>query len=328
MNLKKVYFFIIAIAIIGFGCKKQDTIPQTTTGDPTAAKIEQFLNAVESHNKSGTEMTTTDAIWNVEAALNYAYCDVSIPSVNSYVDTINFQIPVNNDMVNWNDVVNLYDYCLQEINTFASTFDFPYHFIVVDLENKGIENNQMTIKLMVSLGENDIKRGNLSDRSLWYFGPTDYWRWGNSEGKCNGYTDPNNWDAAQLIMGRINPTLIREVGTYFTYVEQRTQICSKFYPLCGDCNNDNYCDYKMFQNRVEFPNFDLCLDPTEMNFHLDGTNAVMYTYEANGGPRPAGKNPIHIDQMFGTYYFNQQPLEQIYMHMMSVSYGIEHISRY
>lgn len=330
--MKKISFIIIAIAIIGFGCKKQDTIPQTEIGDPTAAKIEQFLKDVESTNKSGTDLTITDAIWNVEAALNYAYCDVSTPYINRYTDTINFEIPVTNSMVNWNDVVSLYDYCLQEMNTFASTFNFTNHFVVIDLENKKIENGNMTIKLYAVLGEtDDVRRSNPNTRSFIYFGSTDWWKYGegptNNGGKCHGYSGYTNLDAAIKIAGKINYSLTPIVGTYFTDLLTRYDVNPITYPLVGDGNWDNYCDYKMFYNRTDWSNFHECVSPTEMNYHLDGTNSVLFTYVANNGPRPAGKNPISIT-LEGIYTSLQlDNVTPLIIHNGDFTYGIEHHSR-
>jgi len=227
-------------------------------------------------------------------------------------------------MVNWNDVVSLYDYCLQEMNTYASTFEFQHHFIMVDLENKGIKNGSMTIKLYVGLGKTDMRRSNLSTHSFMYFGSTDYWLYGggpwNSGGKCGPYSGQTDLDAAILIQGKINFSLRREAGTYFTNLYTAPDVNAINYPICGDCNSDNYYDYLMFYNYTGWSNYHDCLQPNEMNFYLDGTNTVLYTYEANNGPRPAGKNPISItlagDLIPSTW--------TVILHTGDFTYGIEH----
>jgi len=320
--MKKISFFIIAIAIIGFGCKKQNTTPQTTSIDPTADKIEQFLKAVESDNRSGTDMTITDAIWNVEAALNYAYCDMSISPIKIDYDTINFEIPVSNNMINWNDVVILYSYCQQEMNTYASTFDSPTFFRLVDLEKKGILKGNLVVKFSVVIGEKEER----TIPPVGYF--TNSWMYGMNLGTCNSGSPSGSSDLAQEIKWRINfYVLTYPVGTYFTDIGYPPDYlyATDYLNPNDSVTGDNYYDYMMLVANGNAPNYHLCYSPAECNFYFDGTNWVIHTDINNGGYCPVGKTPMNIDILEATLIAGNK--NTTWLHWGEVMFGVMHHQR-
>jgi len=87
-----------------------NTKPVTEMTDKEVeAKIQKFIAKAESNQKSGETLSLDDAIWNIEAGLNYKFCINDIELVADYEEAMEFNITDNNGNVNFNEVANVFN---------------------------------------------------------------------------------------------------------------------------------------------------------------------------------------------------------------------------
>jgi hypothetical protein len=126
------------------------------------------------------------------------------------------------------------------------------------------------------------------------FGPTDYWYYGNLQGKCDGSGQGVGSDAAEQIQYKVNMRRSLPAGhSYFTGIKNvfcdpstdeikfdGTTICEE-----GSLVNpndpypwNNINDMLLFINYgyPEYNNFHNCIPPDEMNFSLNGLEEIVY----------------------------------------------------
>jgi len=195
-NIIRLFTFILAIGITFTACNKDTSLTEVKDIDPTEQKILDFKEKMKSADKSGETMSIEDAVWNIEAALNYTYCIVSEEEVGNGLDfdtsndSISFSVNVINNTVSIQEATNAYNQMENEIANLLAEIDYNVKFMyLIDVEY-GEENNfgvRYTIK---------YKEG--SDKYLWDI--TEDWYpidWYNSNtnsmvhgGNCSG-TNPN-----------------------------------------------------------------------------------------------------------------------------------------
>jgi len=278
--------------------------------------ILSFNAALQSKNENQTVYQLDDALWLLEAGLNYNYCS----NMNVYKQRLTDSLMLNLEknaggLIDFADVQVAYDEMVSHMSAaYHSIADEEKMPIVADIDLIEHDAGNVVLKLKAVFGyelANTAK--NLND-----FGSTAWWKWGLDLGKCNGYTGTG--DAANEIDAKLYFELIQPVGTYFTDVEPKYDIKAWNYPNPDDDNpNDGYFDYLMFCSGNHN-----CLSPDEMNFHWDGSRAVIYMYESDGGPRPAGKDPIDLD-LEGELIPGSK--SNTYFHMFyEINYGVKHYS--
>jgi len=277
--------------------------------------ILSFNAALQSKNENESVYQVEDAVWLLEAGLNYNYCS----NMNVYKQRLTDSLMLNLEknaggLIDFADVQVAYDEMVSHMSAaYHSIADEEKMPIVADIELIEHDADNVVLKLKAVFGyelANTAK--NLND-----FGSTDWWMWAFDEGKCNGYTGTG--DAAQQINGKLNYELIQPVGTYFTDVDTANVWDPTLFPNPDDdTQHDGYYDYLLF-----YSNSHSCMSPDEMNFHWDGTRTVMNTYESDGGPRPVGKDPITInvegEMIGGTGFLRLHIIEQVH-------YGYKHQS--
>jgi hypothetical protein len=335
--MKKNILFALLIVTFGcfmtiISCKKQNgstIISETPVSNDNdiliTKKIKQFVSEMNSNHKSFSEMSVYDAIWNLEAGLNYTYCNVSRTQEMTMIDSLLINVPIANGNMNSTSINEVWNQCVSKFESMKNETTFqPNHFVLADLIIKSNEDSNAQLKIVIEIAQTSQNTGS---KVLTPFGSTDYWLAGCNLGKCNGYI--GSGDAAQQIRSHVNADISYQSGSYFTNIETQYNVCALTYPIGGDGIPPlNYCDCGMWMQHVitpGYPTSNECLSPYEMNWHMNGTKLVMNTYTPSG-PRPIGKSPISITAMF----WNEQllPVNVPYMewHEAQISYGVYHFN--
>ncbi len=163
----------------------------TTSNDEVLERILDFKEKVESPNqqKSGEEISVEDAVWLVEAALNYSYCIKTEEKANAgtnviVVDSLFYEVNSSNSNVNLADAINTYLTIETDMAEMLATYENEVKFYdIVDVEYKdgsfvayvAIRYKEGIEKSTTGLGKNE-------------YNITEDWYWGRSAGKCDGTT--------------------------------------------------------------------------------------------------------------------------------------------
>ncbi len=285
-NFKKLFTFMLAISIVFTACNKDTSLTEVKNIDPTEQKILNFKEKMKIGDKSGETMTVEDAVWNIEAALNYTYCNSEISEVIG-VDSVFVTVDVTeNGELNFNDVINAYDQLnLGLINVIGNNTMRLADVEFIETSNKSGEKQ---LKLVVV----ETKR---PTAFLTTFGPTDYWKPMWEDGKCDTYEGQGvGNDAKTMIQKKIN--LLRFYG-YFTDVQ-------------------TILIHEGLSQEYFWQGYDTdCLNPTEMNYWLSkGKECAEFN-------KPAGKNLISAQ-----YYWDgiTGGKSTWYLHFAEFNYGILH----
>ena len=318
-NLSKFAIVIIAIAVVSlWSCTKEEVQKQAEQTNDTQSveqKILNFNTKVKSNKKSNETMTLEEAIWNIEASFNYNYGETHINYAELHTDSTFISLnTINGCEVSFTEVQNLYNEGLESLTSFYHSIkEENVHCKLVDLSLVNTDDNSALIKMTYQMGAENVSK---SANILMAFGDTDYWTFGNNEGKCNGYSGTG--DAAEKIQNKINNVYIDFMGTFYTD-QDYIPIYGQNYPNPDDDAHDNMYDYLMYFNEVfnngTYPNsYHTCLTPDEMNFYMIGTKTVMLQN------KPAGKSMISIDLWGEIIVCDNYPT----MHNGEFAYGIKH----
>jgi uncharacterized lipoprotein YehR (DUF1307 family) len=108
-NFKKLFTVMLVLSIIFTACNKDTSLTEQNQIDPTEQKILDFKEKMNSGDKSGETMAVEEAVWNIEAALNYTYNDFDATELLS-IDTVRIPITINdNGEINFSDVTAAYN---------------------------------------------------------------------------------------------------------------------------------------------------------------------------------------------------------------------------
>ncbi|NPD48279.1 MULTISPECIES: hypothetical protein [unclassified Lentimicrobium] len=301
-RIYNIFLLLGVIAITMVACEKdEDYSKQSNTENEVywseedvkiQNQILDFQNKIKNNSfKDGEMMSVEDAVWNMEALLNFNYSTPDLQINNLTVDkSFIIDLSVENDMVSYSDVV-------------AAVFEMEEHLLATLNSLPGADN--FIFATDISIGNNELKNGSLKismttgfgseyvDNPGVYipFGENDYWRYGYGEGGC-GINNSDNSDAAKEIEYKINNIEnIELIDPYVdSYIVDLTpkEIIADNYANPDDVPNsngillDNWLDYAMYyeMERIEYP-IDGCLEPIEMNFYLQGTLDVIQIELAN-----------------------------------------------
>lgn len=209
-NIIRIFTFILAISIIFTACKKNDNLTERNL-DPTEQKILKFKENMKSGNKSGETMSIEEAVWNIEAALNYTYCVVTDEIIgdglnfDSNFDSITYEIEVNNNLINFGDITDSYLSIVSDMQTLLDGFDYEIKFFnSIDVD---IDEGLLTARFFIRFADS----GNKSNKYFWNI--NDDWHWGYDLGNCS-----------QTVLER---DLINEIGKWISY--NRAVRCGVYY---------------------------------------------------------------------------------------------------
>ena len=295
---KKSIYTIIAIFGIGVlifsACKKESSNKITQTSNQeiywTQEDIEiqnqilEFQDKVKNNNfKSGEQMTLENAIWYLEALLNYNYSNPDSSFVNLTVDTtFEFNMLVNNETVA-EAAFDMEEHIVDFLNAMPNSIKF---MVASDVSIKSNEFKDGTKTITITSGYGSEYIHNPSCYTP--FGENDYWQHGFDWGGCETNTATSS-DAAKEIQYKINNPNCQLIDpTNNTYVINLNpiSISADWYPA-QNYDNDNWLDYLMYYEDDAIDNngiikyIDGCLEPEEMNFYLQGTLDVIQIELAN-----------------------------------------------
>jgi hypothetical protein len=308
-KMKKLYFNLTILSAIGmllfFSCSKESE--QKDTGQQKVfqpseqdvlieGKILAFKQKLEytrenPNLKSGeADLTIEEAVWNIEALVNYTYADASAEYETLINDQINITVNLSDSKVAFYDAVNTYDNIVDSIAVkFNQIQSEEKYLIVVDVSVIETDGETVTFGIDPGIGT-DGPPGWFND-----FGPTDYWFYGQLDGKCDQYIGQGiGSDAAEQIQFKVNMRRsLPEGHSYFIDIKNvycnpwseeitfeqtlQCECCDLLNP--NDPNpGDNINDYLLFLN-YGYPginNFHDCIPPNEMNFYLGGLEEIVY----------------------------------------------------
>lgn len=300
---------IIGVAIVSvISCSKTDqekanqkgTIthfsPEKSVVEPTITKfIQRFEDYKAGYKSGGDDIKLGEAIWTLEAGVNYEFLSPKEELADFTSDSITFIVDVyigeNNEYyITEENAVNLYGEMLSFTGNQVSPEDVE--LFVADLEAVSVENGQAEMKVTITDGKGNINPYEINSTDYWY--PT------QDDGKCNGYTYDGK-DASDRIREILNAS--QAIADYWTDIETFHLI----YEISCPCNYEQ-CFWEGGQ-------YD-CLSPTEMQEWLD--KAICVVNEL----RPSGKSRIEA-----YYHWDVITFGVIYCHYFHyISYGIPHSS--
>ena len=249
-NVSKFLIIFIIAAVAFTSCQKEEAITESKTNDPVLERILDFKKDVENPNyKSGEYIDVEDAVWLVEAALNYSYCVLEEETIleNNQKDSISFDINLNNNKLLFNDVRNIY----LQLNQYTEQLNVDNKTYLIDIFFK---DNKIEARIL--FGEENMQKS-----TTW-----------------NGFTEPCHFMLADgLIENAVNNHIIFTTPFGFftdveTTVEKEPGMCS--YLRNPESNDQNYCYYYIFEEGSGYfdPNgtWSTILTVEEMNFYYDG----------------------------------------------------------
>lgn len=244
-------------------------------------KILAFQDKVKNNNfKSGEQLTIDEAIWNLEALMNFNYSNPDSSFVNLTIDsTFEFNLPINGEMVNFEDITNAAHAIEEHVINFLNNMPNSIKFIIavdISLKDDEFKSGSKTLSISTGYGSEYI------DNPAAYtpFGANDYWTYGFDLGGCQNNSATTS-DAAEKIEFKINNPNYNfndpyPAGSYVVNVGVE-EVSAWDHPNPDDPGApDNWLDCLMYHEVTNnILTADECLEPTEMNFYLQGTLDVI-----------------------------------------------------
>ena len=319
---------IILSCILIVSCKKEQS-PNGQNEIPAndlrlANMIKNFRAKGESGLKSTSEMSIDSAIWYIGATANFTYGDASRETERTWTDSIFISLPVTSGKISESEVFNKYEQVIDSLKTiYQAKNEENKQLLAVAVETHSINTNSLTCKVtgIFAYGFPSIPY-TFNEIDSWFF-----W-WQVQGGICDG---PNSGtqlqsDAAKETEKRITYSKAVPVGNYwYDPLPEPIKILNPIlYPINPNNPTPNNLRYShLYWNSTEFPFFDGCIKPADLNFYLANTKELIYNDTENGGIRPVGTSFIDID-MWGITVDQITPPATLYMHRADVYYGYLH----
>lgn len=242
------------------------------TADPTEERILNFKHKMIQNLKSSESLSLDSAVWYLEAALNYSYCEIDSAEIVN-IDSIFIKVPVSADgTINFSNVVEAYNQLNSGlINIFDQTpgEDINMQFTDISVKETNDKSNEITLKLTTVLTEKD------GITNYTNFGDTDYWYPCCEQGKCGQY-----W----------GEQLGKDATTQLEYKAN----LERAYPHNGYITDIDY-DYYF---GLDFPDYfwqgysNDCLSPDDMNHWLTQLKDFAHQH------KPAGRVIVNYNVQF------------------------------
>ena len=286
-----------------------------------AQQLTSFINRMNQPAtlKSDRMLDINDALWSLEASMNFSFADIPEIAEDVKSDTLAFVLNVENGFCSERNLSALYQEIDIAIQQYCSTLG-EHQLMGVDIKTS-IENPcEITVSLVSG---RDIKDPFLT------FGPTDYWRAGLKCGKCGDYNGQygGKSDAAKELQSKANysiPKIAVAGGTI--YYTDFSEIGFNYGHGVDDNPNYHYgVDDPLMEHMfyVDYPEAYYgwrCIPPDVMNFYL--TNLKNF----GNSNCPAGKELVSY--CFEYDYYIGIPdgmLMSKEFHYGGATYGIRHI---
>jgi hypothetical protein len=326
--MKTPLYLLLGIALMISACKKEPVISDSKAGisdEKVSSLIRNFKKTGSSGLKSTWEVSPDSAIWYLGATANYTYGDASRETENTWTDTCLISIPLTDNMkVTANVLFSKYESIIDSLRNFY--------------REKQAEEKQL---ISVSVTPSNYTPGNLVCKisALFAYGPIQvscyfnnidsycFWYYWQYRPICDGpnVNSTEITDAALETQRRIMRCKGVPMGNYYYESQEEIIILDPTdYPIGGvSGQNMNHRFAHLYWNSSQYPDFDGCIPPDDLNFYLEKTRELINNYETEGGIRPAGKGLISIE-MWGTESYKNDYL--IYMHNANLTYGILRLS--
>ena len=316
---------IVASLLISMtACQKTETTPKVSgisQEDLALAKrIESFIEKMSNPTnlKSGGFIDVDEAIWNLEAAMNYMYADIPEQFGDTQKDSLEFTLAVNNSgFCSEGDLSVLYKNMNIAIQAYCDTL-YEFQLLAVKITADKYAVSPIAVKAYVIKGK---------PLYSWEFGTTDWWH-SYRKGRCENYEGLNtNRQSAKEIQKKVNASI-----TPFAYPIYFTDIDSVWILTTPNPNWDSIAfphrrlmdRYYYIYYNVDFdPSFpDNCLSPDDMNFFTSN----MISFINSSDYKPAGKTLMFVTgaQSIRCGNPNKRELHE-YHALLKAFYGIPHV---
>ena len=266
---------LMAFAIITavFSCKKEiplkDQSRQYSThrhSNLSDAEIEDLIIEFkilidEPEGKDPVEIG--EAIWLLDATLNYTYSYSNMRFTDLYKDSAEFAVQFPNPDIEASVLSNLFMQISDSLSDhYAAVSSDSKHLIDVSLflDIDGDGNGVLKAYSFIGTLENEeIISQN--------YGSTDYWHWAWGLGKCGGYSGGTGLDAAKILSRYQDYTVPYPVESN----AERTICINKVFalnimPFSYQTQSNPYGDFRLFA--VVSPiNHQPCISPDEMTYY-------------------------------------------------------------
>ncbi len=277
MKNKLTLLLTFAVAIFFSSCEKDKNLAETKTIkiDPTEQKILDFKEKMKNPQKSDETMSIEDAVWNIEAALNYTYCIVSEENVKSGADlvkTVSMETENNysGGNISINEVISIYNEMKNIMNAeFEETNSRVKFYTIADVK---YENNVFILKAL-------LRYINSDKGSTGFYVITHDWEWGYEFGRCDGTCQGQ--DLLTEIVKWINRNRPILANVYYTDVSWEGWFVSYEPILLNHSDWTNLAPYGVNMFYTEDPNGGphYCIPATQGEYYASETNQALSAIE-------------------------------------------------
>lgn len=330
-NLKYIMATLMValiVAVVCVACNKDKETAKPIDSAPTIeqdgmnAYLKDFKERMQSGEKANETLNLEDAIWHLEAVLNYSYANAENQITDIKCDTFIYTIQTSGEEMNLSQINDAFNDLSEDIEIAFNKSNLPNKNILsIRTEFEDIaKTNAISVKSIVTTS-------GISTIGLW-FGETDYWCEGYEYGKCGTYSgDCIGSDATIELSKKLNmrlPTydhISISRGGYFTDIERFVigEADSDFPEDDFLIDEESPCHYKIYYNSNSFTdpysNMTGCIPPRDMNYYLSKGPEIIAHYQ------PEGKVIISAQYLFG-YYVSLPPRPTF--HQLVIDYGVFH----
>lgn len=321
---------LICVTLLFAGCKKELTHTDNTTQQSAedmrlAHLIKGFKARGESGFKSAAEMTVDSAIWFIGATANFTYGDGSRETERTWTDSLFVTLPVNNGKISEGEVYTKYEAVIDSLREIYQGWNEENkQLLAVTVTTHSLDAAALVCKITGVFAYGFINNNcSFNDIDSWFF-----W-WQVQAGICSGPNYNTNLlsDAAEETQRKIMACKAVPTGNWWIEpLPNNSGIIPLNDPLAYPINPavaiSNYRYAHLYWNSSEYPNFEGCINPGDLNFYLSKTKELIYNDTDHEGVRPVGSSLIDID-MWGAVEVEYN--YTIYLHKATVNYGILHV---
>ena len=286
LNFSLIGILVIFATLITFSsCNKEAELE--TTNDEVLERILDFKEKVEKPNqqKSGEVVSVEDAVWLIEAALNYSYCIKTEEQANAGTnvivkDSLFYEVNSNNNNVILADAINTYMLIETDMAEMLASYQSQVKFYdIVDIEYKdGSFVAYVAIRYKEGMAKSTTGGPTPIDTSI-----KGDWQWGWGLGTCDGnnigrdLTDEiDRWFGFNKpVMGNVYYTDIIWHGRFGSYPDDGDPY--KYYANIGDLGFPNI--HMFYENVTDPVPHYFCVSQSDCNYYAIQTNQVIDAME-------------------------------------------------
>ncbi len=277
---------------------------------------------VGSNVKSGEVVNVQDAVWLVEALVNYSFCRITPEKLNAkpdgiIVDSMFIPVSLTNNAVLYNDAIAAYLALQQTITEKFASLNYSTKFYdIVDVE---FVDGQFRVVYSFVYKNLQTKSTETVTKS---------WYWGQDLGTCDGQNSGK--DATDVIYEQISPTIPRnDAYTYFTNISWYGH--EPWRDTCNCQNPFGYDNYLMFSTLVApppnppaYPTIYFCLTAEQINYYAPRTRQAVLHALSRVNDHIMGRTVISWELQGMTLWTNGIPSPILLIHRVKVFCGFGH----